>query len=124
MTDREQLERLLGDATGGSVTLPRKQAQDLAQKLRARGGGEGLVRLDKLLASPGDVELAREEAATLLEDLRASGRRWVFGATEPPAPRETATPERETHPAPAPEPAPEPAIAPRRGFFARLLGRG
>ena len=29
------LERLLAAANGGSVTIPRKQAQELAQKLKA-----------------------------------------------------------------------------------------
>jgi hypothetical protein len=111
MTDTRELESLLAGANGGTVTLPRKQAQELAQKLRARGGGEGLVRLEQLLQSPGDVAVSGEDAQTLLHDLRASGQRWVFGSTEP---RELPSLKR---PEPEPEPAPEP------GFWGRLFGR-
>jgi hypothetical protein len=150
MTERQQLEQLLAAGNGGTVTLPRKRAQELAQKLRARGGGEGLTRLERLLGSPGDVEVDRAEAQTLLEELRASGRRWVFGSQEPPvAPTEAPPPEPpppearapEPPPAPTPEPAvepepvpksaaepepspaPEPPPPPRRGFWSRLFGR-
>jgi hypothetical protein len=114
MTDRQQLESLLGGANGGSVTLPRKQAQELAQKLRARGGAEGLTRLEQLLQVPGDVEVNGDDARTLLEELRASGRRWVFGANEP----------RELAVLRPPEPQPEPVPEPQRGFLARWFGRG
>ena len=107
------LERLLGAANGGSVTIPRKQAQELAQKLKARGEtGPGATRLSELLDKPGDVELNRDEATTLLEELRASGRRWVFGTNEA-RPLPSMTP---------PEPEPEPEAEPQPGFFRRLFG--
>jgi hypothetical protein len=125
MTDTQQLEDLLAGGNGGSVTLPRKQAQELAQKLRARGGGDGLARLEELLHKPGDVEVDRAEARTLLEDLRASGRRWVFGSNEPrplaaPLPK---APEPEPERAPEPPPEREPEPPPQRGFFSRFLRR-
>jgi hypothetical protein len=113
MTDTHQLEALLAGANGGSVTIPRKQAQELAQKLRARGeSGPGASRLAELLVAPGDVELNSEEAVTLLEELRASGRRWVFGTNEA-RPLPSMTP---------PEPEPEPEPEPQPGFFRRLFG--
>ena len=113
MTDTRELEILLARANGGPVTLPRKQAQELAQKLRARGGGEGLTRLEQLLHSPGDVEVSGADARTLLDDLRASGQRWVFGSQ---APRELPSMKR-------PEPEPEPAPVAEPGFWGRLFGR-
>ncbi len=113
MTETNQLEQLLATANGGNVTIPRKHAQELAQKLKARGEtGAGATRLAELLDRPGDVELNREEATTLLEELRASGRRWVFGTNEA-RPLPSMTP-------PEPEPAPEPE--PQPGFFRRLFG--
>jgi hypothetical protein len=113
MTDTQRLETLLAGGNGGPVVLPRKQAQELAQKLKARGEtGAGATRLAELLERPGDVELNREEASTLLDELRASGRRWVFG-TEQARPLPSMTP-------PEPEPEPEPEKQP--GFFARLFG--
>jgi hypothetical protein len=139
MTDTKQLEDLLAGGNGGSVTLPRKQAQELAQKLRARGGGEGLTRLEQLLHKPGDVEVARDDARKLLDELRSSGRRWVFGSNEPrelpamkprePEPQVEPQPEPEPEPEPEsaaeaePVPEPEPAPEPRRRFFSRLFGR-
>jgi hypothetical protein len=129
MTEPQQLENLLAGGNGGSVTLPRKQAQELAQKLRARGGGEGLARLETLLARPGDVEVDRDEAQKLLEELRASGRRWVFGTNEPRPLATAKTPEREPEPErqreAEPEPKPEPEREPtrQRGFLSRLFGR-
>jgi hypothetical protein len=112
MTDTHQLEALLAGANGGSVTVPRKQAQELAQKLRARGEtGAGATRLAELLDRPGDVELNSDEAAALLEELRSSGRRWVFGTNEA-RPLPSMTP-------PEPEPEPEPEQQP--GFFRRLF---
>ena len=106
------LERLLAAANGGSVTIPRKQAQELAQKLKARGEtGPGATRLSELLERPGDVELNREEASTLLDELRASGRRWVFGTNEA-RPLPSMSPR---------EPEPEPEPEPQRGFFRRLF---
>ena len=111
MTETQQLEELLTGGNGGSVTLPRKHAQELAQKLKARGEtGPGTTRLGELLDKPGDVELNRHEATTLLEELRASGRRWVFGTNE-------ARPLPSMSP---PEPEPEPEPPP--GFFRRLFG--
>jgi hypothetical protein len=124
MTETRQLEELLAGGNGGSVTLPRKKAQELAHKLRARGGGEGLARLEELLHKPGDVEVDRAEAQTLLEDLRASGRRWVFGSNEPrplAAPK-PAEPEPEPVTEPVPEPEPEPP--PQQSFLSRLFRRG
>jgi hypothetical protein len=115
MTDTRQLESLLAGGNGGSVTLPRKRALELAHKLRARGGGEGLNRLEHLLATSGDVEVDSKDARTLLEELRASGRRWVFGSNDP---RELVVLK-----APEPEPEPEPQPEPRRGFLARMFGR-
>jgi hypothetical protein len=154
MTDTTQLEDLLAGTNGGSVTIPRKQAQELAQKLKARGEtGPGASRLGQLLSHPGDVELRSDEAQTLLEELRASGRRWVFGSNEArelpsmqpaepepepqPAPAPEPEPEREPEPEPepelgppaepqpepGPEPEPEPEPEKRRGFFARLFAR-
>ena len=113
MTETRQLENLLAGANGGSVTIPRKHAQELAQKLKARGEtGAGTTRLAELLDRPGDVELNREEATTLLEELRASGRRWVFGTNE-------ARPLPSMSP---PQPEPEPESEKPPGFFARLFG--
>ncbi len=114
MTDTNQLESLLAGANGGNVVVPRKHAQELAQKLKARGEtGPGATRLSELLERPGDVELDKGEATALLEELRASGRRWVFG-TEQARPLPSMTP-------PEPEPEPEPEPAP--GFFGRLFSR-
>ena len=119
MTDTRQLETLLAGANGGSVTIPRKQAQELAQKLKARGEtGPGASRLGQLLSRPGDVDLSSDEARTLLEELRASGRRWVFGSDEPSEapsikpPEPEPEPELEPEPLPVPEPEPEPEPEP------------
>jgi hypothetical protein len=124
MTETRQLEDLLAGGNGGSVTLRRKQAQELAQKLRARGGGAGLTRLEQLLASPGDVEVDRAEARTLLEELRASGRRWVFGSNEPHERSALKPPSAEAvaEPEPEPERPAEPAPERQRGFWRRFLG--
>jgi hypothetical protein len=113
MTDTQRLESLLAGGNGSSVTLPRKAAQELAQKLRARGEPDAAASLTDKLASPGDVEIAPAEAATLLEQLRASGRRWVFGTNEA----------RELPALKRPEPEPEPEPEPKPGFFTRLFGR-
>jgi hypothetical protein len=149
MTDAKQLESLLAGGNGGSVTLPRKRAQELAHKLKARGEtGAGAARLEQLLAAArGDISLNPSEAGALLEELRASGRRWVFGTNEPrelpslkaaePEPEPEAEPAAELEPQPAPEPAtrlapepapepgPEPAPEPERrpGFFRRFFAR-
>jgi hypothetical protein len=114
MTETQPLETLLAGANGGNVVVPRKHAQELAQRLKARGEtGPGATRLSELLDQPGDVELNRDEATSLLEELRASGRRWVFG-TDQARPLPSMTP-------PEPEPEPEPVKQP--GFFSRIFGK-
>jgi hypothetical protein len=115
MTDTQRLETLLAAGNGGSVTLPRKDAQELAQKLKARGEPGAAASLAEKLDAPGDVSLAPDEADSLLEQLRASGRRWVFGTNEGrELPSMQKPPER--------EPEPEPTQKP--GLFARLFGKG
>jgi outer membrane biosynthesis protein TonB len=151
MNETQRLEGLLDAGNGGSVTLPRRDALELAQKLKVRGNPGAAARLVELLNSPGDVDLNPEEAKSLLEQLRESGRRWVFGTTEArelpslkppesapepepeaqpePEPEEEAEPEAKAEPEPVPEPEPaaepEPAPEPpqKRGFFSRLFGR-
>ena len=151
MNETQRLETLLGAGNGGSVRLPRRDAQELAQKLKVRGNPGAAARLVELLNSPGDVDLDPEEAKTLLDQLRESGRRWVFGTNEPrelpsmqaaeaepepePQPQSEAEPEPEPEPEPElerepdlePEPTPEPEPAPeppqKRGFFRRLFGK-
>src|SRR5438067_2007625 len=149
MNETQRLETLLGAGNGGSVRLPRRDAQELAQKLKVRGNPGAAARLVELLNSPGDVDLDPEEAKTLLDQLRESGRRWVFGTDEPrelasmqaaeaepelepePQPQSEAEPEpeleREPDLEPEPEPTPEPEPAPeppqKRGFFRRLFGK-
>jgi outer membrane biosynthesis protein TonB len=153
MNETQRLESLLEGGNGGSVTLPRRDALELVQKLKVRGNPGAAARLVELLNSPGDVDLNPEEAKSLLEQLRESGRRWVFGtnearelpslkppvsesAPEPkpepqpePEPEEEAEPEAkaEPEPVPKPEPAAEPGPTPeppqKRGFFSRLFGR-
>jgi hypothetical protein len=97
-------------AAGDEVRLPRREAQDMLQKLRARGAeSESATRLESQLAEGDEVVLAADEAGALLEELRASGRRWVFGSDaqrQRPIPRV---------PEPEPEPEPEPP-----GFLRRL----
>jgi outer membrane biosynthesis protein TonB len=125
MNETQRLESLLAGGNGGSVTLSRKDAQELAQKLKVRGNPGAAARLVELLNSPGDVDLDPEEANGLLEQLRESGRRWVFGTNEarelaamkvPAEPGPEAEPEPEPEPVPAPkaepEPEPEPVPAP------------
>ena len=153
MNETQRLESLLEGGNGGNVTLPRRDALELAQKLKVRGNPGAATRLVELLNSPGDVDLNPEEAKNLLEQLRESGRRWVFGTTEArelpslkppeleaapepepeaqpePEPEEEAEPDAEAEPEPVPEPEPaaepEPAPEPpqKRGFFSRLFGR-
>src|SRR5947207_323010 len=148
MNETQRLETLLGAGNGGSVRLPRRDAQELAQKLKVRGNPGAAARLVELLNSPGDVDLDPEEAKTLLDQLRESGRRWVFGTNEPrelpsmqaaeaepeperqpeaepqseaepePEPELEREPDLEPEPTPEPEPAPEPPQ--KRGFFRRL----
>ena len=151
MNETQRLESLLDAGNGGNVTLPRRDALELAQKLKVRGNPGAATRLVELLNSPGDVDLNPEEAKSLLEQLRESGRRWVFGTTEArelpslkqsdsapepepeaqpePEPEEEAEPEAKAEPEPVPEPEPaaepEPTPEPpqKRGFFSRLFGR-
>ena len=82
MNETQRLESLLEGGNGGNVTLPRRDALELAQKLKVRGNPGAATRLVELLNSPGDVDLNPEEAKNLLEQLRESGRRWVFGTNE------------------------------------------
>ena len=153
MNETQRLESLLEGGNGGNVTLPRRDALELAQKLKVRGNPGAATRLVELLNSPGDVDLNPEDAKNLLEQLRESGRRWVFGTTEarelpslkPPESESAPEPEPEHQPEPepeeevepeakvVPEPVPEPEPAPKpeptpeppqkRGFFSRLFGR-
>ena len=151
MNETQRLESLLEGGNGGSVTLPRRDALELVQKLKVRGNPAAAARLVELLNAPGDVDLNPEEAKNLLEQLRESGRRWVFGTNEarelpslkPPesesAPESEPEPQPEPEPEPEPEakaepkpaPEPEPTLEPeptpeppqKRGFFSRLFGR-
>jgi hypothetical protein len=114
MTETQRLENLLAGGEGDSVTLPRADARELAQKLKARGEADAAATLAEKLDAPGDVSLAPDEARSLLEHLRASGRRWVFGTNEG----------RELTTFKPPEPEPEPEPQPEPGFFGRLFGKG
>jgi hypothetical protein len=113
MSDLNQLEARL--ASGDHVRLQRREAQDVLQKLRARGGtSEAADRIEAQLIRSDEVELVPGDAAELLEELRASGRRWVFGSDEP----------REHEPPRAAPPEPEPPREPERpGWLGRLFGR-
>jgi len=100
-------------AAGGEVRLAKREAQDVLQKLRARGAGsENADRIEQQLAKSDEVVLAPDEAGAVLEELRASGRRWVFGSDEP---REHEPP-RAARAEPEPEPEPE-----KRGWLSRLF---
>ncbi len=151
MNETQRLETLLGAGNRGSVRLPRRDAQELAQKLKVRGNPGAAARLVELLNSPGDVDLDPEEAKTLLDQLRESGRRWVFGTNEPrelpsmkaaeaepeperqpeaepqseaePEPELEREPDLEPEPEPTPEPEPAPEPPQKRGFFRRLFGK-
>ena len=107
MNETQRLEGLLDAGNGGSVTLPRRDALELAQKLKVRGNPGAAARLVELLNSPGDVDLNPEEAKNLLEQLRESGRRWVFGTNEARELPSLKPPESESAPQPEPEPQPE-----------------
>jgi hypothetical protein len=113
VTETHKLETLLG--AEGEVRLGRREALDVLQKLRARGAAsDSADRLEARLARSEEVVIAPSEAQALLEELRASGRRWISGTDAP----------REGAPPPAPEPEPEPAPEPeRRGAFRRLWRR-
>jgi outer membrane biosynthesis protein TonB len=118
MNETHRLESLLAGGNGGSVTLTRKDAHELAQKLKVRGNPGAAARLVELLNSPGDVDLAPEEAKSLLEQLRESGRRWVFGTNEArelslKAPGSEPEPARQAEPLPEPEPESEPEPEPQ-----------
>ena len=102
------VEELL--SAGHDVRLGKRQAQEVLQKLRARGAeSDAANRLEERLADADEVELDRGEAQQLLEALKASGRRWISG-TEAPRPE---PPRRE------PEPEPEPQSSHRRRRFWR-----
>ena len=80
----------------------------MLQKLRARGAeSEAADRLESRLADSDEVVIARGEAQQLLEELKASGRRWISGTDAP----------RPEPPRAAPEPEPEPE--PKRRWFWR-----
>ena len=65
---------------------------------------EAADRLEEQLADHDEVVLQRRDAEQLLEELKASGRRWISGTTEP------------REPPPSPEPEPE---SPKRRFWQR-----
>jgi hypothetical protein len=111
-TNTDKLEMLLG--AGGEVRLGRREAQDVLQKLRARGAAsDSAERLESQLAHSDEVVLAPNEAQSLLEDLRASGRRWISGSDAP----------REKPPSRAPEPERKPAPESERPGRLRRLWR-
>ena len=109
MNEFEQLESRL--ASGDHVRLQRREAQDVLQKLRARGGSSDAAnRIETQLAQSDEVDLVPGDAAELLEELRASGRRWLSGTDEPR--------EHEPPRAAPPQPEPEPE---QRGWLRRLF---
>ena len=111
MSEFDQLEALL--ASGDHVRLPKRQAQEVLQKLRARGGkSDAAERIEAQLAQSDEVELVPGDAAELLEELRASGRRWVFGSDEP----------RKHEPPRATPPEREPELE-STSWLGRLFGR-
>jgi hypothetical protein len=94
----ERIEQLLG--AGRDVRLGRRDAHEVLQKLRARGAGsEAAERLESKLADADEVVIPQGEAQQLLEELKASGRRWISG-TDAPRPE----PPRKAEPEPEPEP--------------------
>jgi hypothetical protein len=104
MTDLEQLL-----SAGPEVRLQKRDAQEVLQKLRARGAeSEAADRLESRLAKSDEVVLPEQEAQQLLSELRASGRRWISGTD---APRE------QPGPAPEPEPEPAPESPPKKRWF-------
>ena len=113
MTETDKLEMLLG--AGGEVRLGRREAQDVLQKLRARGAAsDSADRLESQLARSDEVVIPPNEAQALLEELRASGRRWISGSDAPREPPPSPEPEPDRKPEPEPE---------RRGRFRRLWPR-
>jgi hypothetical protein len=100
-------------AAGTEVRLPRREAQDILQKLRARGAESAAAdRIEGQLQHGDEVVLAPADAAELLEELKASGRRWLSGTDAPRAHE----PPRAAPPEPEPEPEPE-----RRGWLSKLF---
>jgi hypothetical protein len=100
------VEEILG--AGHDVRLGKRQAQEVLQKLRARGAeSEAADRLESRLADSDEVVIARNEAQQLLDELKASGRRWISGTDAP----------RPDPPRAQPEPEPEPE--PKRRWFWR-----
>jgi len=94
----ERIEHLLG--AGHDVRLARRDAYEVLQKLRARGSGsEAAERLASQLEDADEVVLPQSDAQQLLEELKASGRRWISGTDAPrPAPPRRAEPEHEPEP--------------------------
>ena len=91
MRDGAKFEELL--AARGEVRLGRSDVHELTQKLRARGGTEVAAQLESRLGDEDELALDPAEARQLLDELRASGRRWVGGAGRPdPVPVEPPTP--------------------------------
>ena len=93
------VEELL--SAGHDVRLARRDAYEVLQKLRARGGeSEAAAKLESRMAeSDAEVLVARDEAEQLLSELKASGRRWISG-TDAPRPEQP----RRTEPEPEPQP--------------------
>ena len=88
------VEEVLG--SGHDVRLGKRQAQEVLQKLRARGAeSEAANRLEARLADSDEVVIERGEAEQLLDALKASGRRWISGtdAPRPEPPRAEPEPE-------------------------------
>jgi hypothetical protein len=87
-------------STGDNVRLGKRDAHEVLQKLRARGGeSEAANRLEERLGDADEVVLERAEAEQLLEELKASGRRWISGTDAPrPAPPRKAEAEPEPEP--------------------------
>ena len=92
MTDLEQLL-----SAGPEVRLQKRDAQEVLQKLRARGAVSAAAdRLESKLADADEVVLPQGEAQQLLDELKASGRRWISGTDAPrPEPPRRAEPEPE-----------------------------
>jgi hypothetical protein len=102
------VEELLG--AGHDVRLGKRDAYEVLQKLRARGAeSEAADRLESRLADSDEVVIARGEAQQLLDELKASGRRWISGTDAP----------RPEPPRKDPEPEPEPQPEHRRRRFWR-----
>jgi len=94
--ETDRLEDLLG--AGHDVRLARRDAYEVLQKLRARGGRtEAAERLESRLSEGEEVVLQKAEAQQVLEELKASGRRWISG-TDAPRPEPPKAPEAEPEP--------------------------